>query len=170
MPEAQTDTRELRNALGCFATGVTVITTLDEKGWPVGITANSLTSVSLDPPLLLWCLDKRSVTFDVFDACSKFVVSVLGAEAAPLASRFAKKNGHEMEGADTAPTQLGPPTFVGALAVFECDVETRHDGGDHVIVVGRIRRFTHLPDHKHKETDPLLYFRGRYSGLTALSG
>lgn len=170
MSEAQIDTRELRNAFGCFATGVTVVTTLDARGNAVGITANSFSSLSLDPPLVLWCLDQRSTTFDVFNACKLFVVSVLDTNAAPVASRFSMKGGHSAEGVDTIPTELGPPTFSDALAVFECDLHAKYEGGDHVILVGRIRRFTHLPDPDHVLSGPLLYYRGRYGNLTPLSG
>jgi flavin reductase (DIM6/NTAB) family NADH-FMN oxidoreductase RutF len=168
--EAIIDTRELRNAFGCFTTGITVVTTLDEKGVAVGITANSFTSVSLDPPLVLWCLDRRSATFDVFNVCENFVVTVLDANGAPLASRFAMKGGHDADAVDTVPTELGPPTFSDALAVFECITHGRHDAGDHVVLVGHVRRFTHLTDPERKGPGPLLYYRGRYGTVTALSG
>ena len=170
MSEVLIDTRELRNAFGCFATGITVVTTLDEKGAAVGITANSFSSVSLDPPLLLWCLDRRSATFDVFNVCETFVITVLDVNGAPIASRFAMKGGHSAEAIETVPTELGPPTFADALAVFECDTHVRYDGGDHVVLLGCIRRFTHLVDPDRKGPGPLLYYRGRYGNLTALSG
>jgi len=164
------DPRELRNAFGCFATGITIVTTLDEKGAAVGITANSFTSLSLDPPLLLWCLDRRSQTFEIFNTTTNFVLTVLNSNGAPMASRFAMKGGHSAEDLETVPTELGPPTFADALAVFECDIDARHDGGDHVVIVGRVRRFTHLPDPDRKGPGPLLYYRGRYGNLTALTG
>ena len=170
MSEAQIDPYELRSAFGCFATGITVVTTLDEQGGAVGITANSFSSVSLEPALLLWCLDRRSVTFDVFDACKTFVVSVLNVTGAPLASRFAMKGGHSAEGVETVPTELGPPTFADALAVFECDTHARYEAGDHVILVGRIRRFTHFPDPDRKGPGPLLFYRSRYGNFSPLSG
>jgi flavin reductase (DIM6/NTAB) family NADH-FMN oxidoreductase RutF len=168
--EAIIDTRELRNAFGCFATGITVVTALDEKGNAVGITANSFSSLSLDPPLLLWCLDCRSATFDVFNACETFTVSVLDANGAPIASRFAMKGGHSAEAIETVPTELGPPSFSDALALFECDTHARYEGGDHVIIVGHIRRFAHLTDPDRKGPGPLLYYRGRFGNLTAMSG
>jgi flavin reductase (DIM6/NTAB) family NADH-FMN oxidoreductase RutF len=168
--EEPIDPRELRNAFGCFATGITVVTTLDERGEAVGITANSFSSVSLEPPLLLWCLDRRSVTFDIFHGCEIFVVSVLNTNAAPIASRFAMKGGHSADEVDTVPTELGPPTFVDALAVFECDVHARYDAGDHVILLGRVRRFTHFADPERKGPGPLIYYRGRYGDLVPLRG
>ena len=170
MSEAIIDTRELRNAFGCFATGITVVTGLDENGNAVGITANSFSSLSLDTPLVLWCLDRRSATFEFFNACSNFVVTVLDANGAPLASRFAMKGGHSAEEVESVPTELGPPTFADALAVFECDTHARYDGGDHVVMVGRIRRFTHLIDPERKGPGPLLYYRGRFGNLTVMSG
>lgn len=169
MSEAHIDTRELRNAFGCFATGITVVTALDKKGGAVGITANSFSSVSLDPPLVLWCVDRRSTTFNVFISSPHFVVSVLGASSAPVASRFAMKGGHHVEDIDTVPTEIGPPAFADSLAVFECDAHARHEGGDHVIVVGKVRRFTHIPDANRNGHGPLLFYRGRFGKLTALT-
>ena len=170
MSEGQIDPRDLRNAFGSFATGVTVVTTLDDRGDAVGITANSFASVSLEPPLLLWCLYRRSVTFEIFDVCTTFVVSVLNVSAAPIASRFAMKGGHSAEGVETVPTELGPPTFVDALAVFECDTHARYEAGDHVILVGRVRRFTHFSDPDRSGPGPLLFYRSRYGNLTPLTG
>ena len=170
MTEAQIDPREIRNAFACFATGITVVTTLDGRGDAVGITANSFASVSLEPPLLLWCLDRRSVTFDVFYPCTTFVVSVLNINGAPIASRFAMKGGHSAEGVETVPTELGPPTFDDALAVFECDTHARYEAGDHVILVGRVRRFTHFSDPDRNGVGPLLFYRSRYGNLTPLIG
>lgn len=170
MSQDHIDTRELRNAFGCFATGITVVTALDEDGDGVGLTVNSFSSLSLDPPLVLWSIDRRSTTFTVFNTSPYFVISVLSSDGAPVASRFAMKGGHRTEGIDIVPTELGPPTFAEALAVFECDVYARHDGGDHVIMVGKIRRFTHLPDAEECEGGPLLYYRGRYGNVTPITG
>jgi len=163
------DTRELRNAFSCFATGITVVTALDSEGGAVGITANSFSSLSLDPPLVLWSIDKRSTTFPIFADTAHFVVSVLSAQGAPIASRFAMKGGHEVQAENTVPTALGPPTFSDSLAVFECDVFARHDGGDHVIMVGKVRRFTHLPEDEGGDAGPLLYFRGRFGNVIPLA-
>jgi flavin reductase (DIM6/NTAB) family NADH-FMN oxidoreductase RutF len=163
------DMRELRNAFGCFATGITVVTALDSDGGAVGITANSFSSLSLDPPLVLWSIDKRSTTYPVFATAPHFVVSVLSAEGAPIASRYAMKGGHEIQGESTVPTAMGPPTFADSLAVFECDVFARHEGGDHVIMVGKIRRFTHLPEDDGCDRGPLLYFRGRFGNVAPLT-
>jgi flavin reductase (DIM6/NTAB) family NADH-FMN oxidoreductase RutF len=164
------DPRELRNAFGCFATGVTIVTALDTAGAPVGITANSFTSLPLDPPLVLWSVGRQSQTFDTFSTTSAFVVSVLEVNAAPLSSRFAMHGGHKVDSMETIPTELGPPTFADVLAVFECETYARYEGGDHVIVVGRIKRFTRIPDTGRKGPRPLLYYRGRYGTLAEFSG
>lgn len=155
--------RELRNAFGCFATGITVVTTIDSAGKAIGKTANSFASVSLDPPLLLWCLNRNSVTYEAFSSNPFFVVSVLGANARAAATRFASRGGHFVEeGITTVPTELGPPSFPDALAVFECERYARHDGGDHVILVGRVLRVSHVAHPESKGPRPLMFFRGRF--------
>jgi 4-hydroxyphenylacetate 3-hydroxylase, reductase component len=161
------DTRELRSAFSCFTTGITVVTTLDSEGRAIGKTANSFTSVSLEPPLVLWCLNKRSVTFAAFHASPHFVISVLGTNSELISRRFASWGGHVVEEGDmpTVPTKLGPPSFADALAVFECETHARHDGGDHVILVGRVVRFAYTAD---KGPKPLVFYRGRHGGLSDL--
>lgn len=157
------DTRELRNAFGCFATGIVVVTTRDSAGRAIGKTCNSFASVSLDPPLVLWCLNKRSVTFEAFNASPYFVVSVLGTGADELSKRFATFGNHIVENSvRTVETKLGPPTFPEAMAVFECDTYARYDGGDHEIVVGRVLRFSRQAGGTPK---PLLFYHGRYAGI-----
>ena len=164
------DTRELRNAFGCFATGITVVTALGGQGKAVGVTANSFTSLSLDPPLVLWSIGRQSATFDVFSVTPAFVISVLGANALPVSMRFAMKGAHYVDEIDTVPTELGPPTFEGALAIFECETYARYEGGDHVIVVGRVKRFAYVPDPDRNGEKPLLYYRGRYGTLADFTG
>ena len=165
MAETQIDTRELRTAFGCFATGIAVVTTLDSAGRAIGKTANSFTSVSLDPPLVLWCLNKRSVTFEAFNASPYFVVSVLGAGAGELSRRFATFGNHVVENSvRTVQTKLGPPTFPEAMAVFECDTHACYDGGDHVIIVGRVLRFSRHAGAATQDK-PLLFYHGHYAGI-----
>lgn len=166
MSETQIDARELRNAFGCFATGIAVVTTLDSSGRAIGKTANSFTSVSLAPPLLLWCLNKRSVTFEAFHASPNFVISLMAADGSTVAKRFATFGSHVVEeSVPTVPTKLGPPTFPEALAVFECEAHARHDGGDHVIIVGRVLRFHHHAGAAAKDK-PLLFYHGRYAAMS----
>jgi flavin reductase (DIM6/NTAB) family NADH-FMN oxidoreductase RutF len=163
------DSLELRKAFGCFPTGITVVTALDGEGCAVGITANSFSSLSLDPPLVLWSVDKRSTTFPVFNTSPHFVVSVLSATGGAVADRFARKGSHKIEDIDTLPTELGPPTFSDSLAVFECEVFDRHEGGDHIIMVGKVLRFAHQPDSKENGEGALVYYRGRFANVAPVT-
>lgn len=158
---AGADPRTLRDALGCFSTGVTVVTARDGAGRPVGLTANSFTSVSLDPPLILFCLAKSSGNLAVFQECGHFAVNVLHIGQQPTSNRFARR-GDEDRFADVAweAGETGSPLLTGALAAFDCAREAVHDGGDHLIFVGRVLRVKFEP-----RRDPLLYFRGRYRRL-----
>jgi flavin reductase (DIM6/NTAB) family NADH-FMN oxidoreductase RutF len=164
------DTRELRNAFGCFTTGITVVTALEGEGRAVGVTANSFASLSLEPPLVLWSIGRQSATFDIFSVTPAFVISVLGVEGAAISRRFAMKGAHYVDETDTLPTELGPPTFKEALAIFECETHARHEGGDHVILVGRVKRFTYVPDPECRGEKPLVYYRGRYGTVADFSG
>ena len=164
------DPRELRNAFGCFATGIAVATALEGHGKAAGVTINSFASVSLEPPLVLWSIGRQSATFEIFSRTPAFVVSVLGVNAAPIASRFAMKGAHYVDEMETVPTELGPPTFGEALAVFECETHARFDGGDHLILVGRVKRFTHVPDPERSGPKPLVYYRGRYGTVVDFTG
>ncbi|HYD31550.1 MAG TPA: flavin reductase family protein [Azospirillaceae bacterium] len=152
------DSRDFRTALGCFATGVTVVTTLDAERQPVGVTVNSFTSVSLAPPLVLFCLGRTAQSVAAFEATGAFAVNMLADDQQELSLRFASReradrwNGVAWESWDT-----GCPILTGSLAILECDREAVHDGGDHLILVGRVRRLASRTDGK-----PLLYFRGAY--------
>ena len=162
---ASPNERELRNAFGCFATGITVVTAIDTDGRAVGVTANSFSSLSLDPPLVLWCVGEASATFDVFSRTEAFTISVFGAEAEAVSRRFAMKGEHVVK-SDGVPTELGPPAIADALAVFECETHARHKGGDHVILVGRVVRFSHAA----RDCKPLVYYRGRYCTVADRDG
>ncbi len=157
------NSREFRNALGCFATGVTVVTTRRADGVPVGITANSFSSVSLDPPLVLWCIDKSSDCFDDFQAADRFAINVLAADDMNVSNDMARtgRDGVGDHGFSDGPV-LGLPVLERALAHFECEVEHRHAGGDHVILVGRVKGM-----QSRQDGDPLLYFRGKYAAITS---
>lgn len=154
------DPRTLRDALGCFATGVTVVTMVDDNGANVGLTANSFTSVSLDPPLLLVCVARTASAFAACEGAGHFAVNVLHIGQQPASNRFAKRDPDRWE---TTPWQKGiggVPVLDGALANFECTRHAVHDGGDHIILVGRVVRARFEP-----RRDPLLYFRGKYRRL-----
>ena len=154
------DPRTLRDALGCFATGVTIVTCLGEDGTPFGLTANSFTSVSLDPPLLLVCVDKRAASATALTAASHFAVNVLQTHQQPASIRFAAKDEDRFGTTPWSPGEFGPPVLRDSLGVFECAAHAVHEGGDHHIVVGEVLRASF-----DSALDPLLYFRGRYRRL-----
>ena len=154
------DPRTLRDALGCFATGVTVVTCLDREGHPVGLTANSFTSVSLDPPLLLVCVKRTAASAAALTQASHFAVNVLQTGQQPASIRFATKDQDRFGATPWSPGEFGPPVLRDSLGVFECSAHAVHEGGDHHIVVGEVLRASFDPT-----LDPLLYFRGRYRRL-----
>ncbi len=153
------DTRAFRHALGCFPTGVVVVTAGAGKA-PMGITVNSFASVSLDPPLVLWCMDRKSSRYRTFTTAKNFTISVLGSDHQPVSVRLAKPGEHKLDDLALVQTEAGPPGLADALALLECAHETVHDAGDHAIIVGRVLRFAW-----HKTGAPLVFFRGRYSAL-----
>lgn len=153
--------RVLRDALGCFGTGVTVVTTVDGEGQPVGLTANSFTSVSLDPPLILFSLAKKSANLQTFVDAERFAVNVLHIGQQPVAGRFIQRDGDRFAGVDWClRDDAGSPILNNSLASFDCRTHAVHDGGDHLIFIGEVRHAWYEP---HR--DPLLYFRGRYRRL-----
>lgn len=145
--------KDLRNALGRFATGVTVVTTMTPAG-PLGITVNSFSSVSLDPPLVLWSPARRSARFSAFEASSHFAIHILAADQRALAEHFAKHG--NFRSIPFAPGLGEAPLLDGASARLECLHAVHYDGGDHLIVVGEVLRIAEA------ERPPLLYHRGRY--------
>jgi flavin reductase (DIM6/NTAB) family NADH-FMN oxidoreductase RutF/pimeloyl-ACP methyl ester carboxylesterase len=154
------DPRLLREALGCFGTGVTVVTTLDDAGRPIGLTANSFTSVSLDPPLILFCLAKSSASLAIFERAAGFAVNVLQIGQQAASSRFARRDGERFEGHDWERWGAGSPILKNALASFDCAKFAEHPAGDHVVFIGTVRQVRFSP-----QRDPLLFFRGRYRRL-----
>jgi flavin reductase (DIM6/NTAB) family NADH-FMN oxidoreductase RutF len=156
--------RAYRNALGSFPTGVVVVTAQSVDRPPMGITVNSFASVSLDPPLVLWCVDRRSARFQTFAAAAGFTISVLGATHQGVSARLARPGAHRLDGIALKPTKLGAPALAEALAIFECAREAIYPGGDHHILVGRVQRFT-----AHRKGAPLVFFRSRY-GVFAEDG
>lgn len=153
--------RVLRDALGCFGTGVTVVTSIDGSGAPLGLTANSFTSVSLDPPLILFSLAKSSANLVAFEQAGRFAVNVLHIGQQPLGGRFARRDVARFDEVDWAiRAEGGSPILAGSLASFDCRTYAVHDGGDHVIFIGEVKHAWFEP---HR--DPLLYFRGKYRRL-----
>jgi flavin reductase (DIM6/NTAB) family NADH-FMN oxidoreductase RutF len=154
------DPRTLRDALGCFATGVTIVTCFDEAGNPIGLTANSFTSVSLEPPLLLVCVAKAAASAEPLTNAPRFAVNVLQTEQRPASITFSTFVEDRFGQTDWETGELGAPVLMDSLSVFECARHAVHDGGDHWILVGEVRKAS-FEEH----LDPLLYFRGRYRRL-----
>jgi flavin reductase (DIM6/NTAB) family NADH-FMN oxidoreductase RutF len=154
------DVRGFRDAMGRFATGVTLVTAVGPDGAPIGLTANSFTSLSLDPPLVLWSLDRKSDTLPIFTECRHFGVNVLQAHHRELSTKFATKQNHHFDAIPFETWDSGVPIIPDALAAMECEVHARHDGGDHVIMVGRV-----LGLRSHEDGVPLMFYRGKYADL-----
>ncbi|MFT5044278.1 MAG: flavin reductase (DIM6/NTAB) family NADH-FMN oxidoreductase RutF [Porticoccaceae bacterium] len=152
-PTAETK-RDLRNALGLFGTGVTIVTTAVE-GKPVGITVNSFTSVSLDPALVLWAPAKASLRFATFETAPHYAIHVLEHSQTDLASLFAR-NAEDFSTCDWQMNEHGVPVIGKAVARFECERLSSHDGGDHAIVVGRVLRAINFGG------DPLMFVSGEF--------
>ncbi|GMN14080.1 hypothetical protein MTsPCn7_18570 [Altererythrobacter sp. MTPC7] len=146
-----------REALGSFATGVTIATTLDAEGQPVGVTASSFNSVSLAPPLVLWSLAKDSQSRAAFDESGHFAIHVLAASQEELSNRFARRGADKFSGVPWTPGRLGSPVFAEHAALFECTTRHLYDGGDHVIMVGEV------VDFEARDEAPLLFHGGRYA-------
>ncbi|HZG32520.1 MAG TPA: alpha/beta fold hydrolase [Sphingopyxis sp.] len=157
---AGSDARTFRDALGCFATGVTVVTAICPDGTPIGLTANSFTSVSLDPPLLLVCIANNAGSAPYLKDAERFAVNVLQIGQQPTSNRFAGKGEDRFGITPWELGEFGTPVLSGSLNSFECSRDAVHDGGDHFILVGRVLKAIFEP-----RRDPLLYFRGKYRKL-----
>jgi len=150
------DPRDFRNALGAYATGVTIITAADGAGKPYGLTCNSFTSVSLNPPLVLWSLIIYSQSMSIFQNASHFAVNVLGVSQQALASKFAKSSDSKFEGVSWVPGLGGAPLLPDCVASFQCRTVDRYYGGDHVIFLGAVETYS------HNRNEALLFARGGY--------
>ena len=156
---AQTDSRAFRDALGRFGTGVTVITCATSTG-PLGITANSFSSVSLEPPLVLWAPAKSSSRYPFFMAAERFAIHVMGADQFDLCRAFAR-DGDAFAAFDWTQGDTGVPLIENCLARFECRQAAAHDAGDHSILLGHVERVT------TNDGAPLLFHEGRYGSFAA---
>ncbi len=154
----ENNTRILREGLGKFATGVTVIT-CPGKGGPCGMTANSFSSVSLEPPLLLWNIAKVSTSLQAYLDAEHFAVNVLSAEQEALSIHFAQTDRPSFDRIDHTVSATGVPLLRDTLACFECRTHEVHDCGDHYIIIGRVE------DFRFNGGDPLVFFAGRYARL-----
>ena len=150
---------DFRKVLGQFATGVAVATTLDKAGDPHGLTVSSFNSVSLDPPLVLWSLDKRSHQLEAFSNSGFYAISVLSQEQQAVSDQFAAFVEDRFAGLEWETGETGAPLLVDALAKFDCKIEKIVEGGDHIILIGRVLTIS------YKDGSPLLYHDGDYKTL-----
>lgn len=154
------DARQLRNSLGRFATGVCVITAIDANGDALGMTANSFSSVSLDPALVLWSLQKGSDVYDTFATPKYFAINVLASDQQSLSDQYARKGDHKLDSGHYRLGRYGAPIVRGALVSFECQLDAAHEGGDHLIVVGKVLDLQSRPTGQ-----PLAFYAGGYREL-----
>lgn len=147
--------RQLRNALGCFPTGVTVVTTCDEQGRLYGVTANSFSSVSLDPPIVLWSQKIAAPSHPVFKRAAYFAINVLESGQERLSAQFSRPASDKFDGVDYDLTEEGIPLLKGAAAQFVCRNDSQCHGGDHIVFFGNVIRFGYSPT-----ACPLIYARG----------
>jgi flavin reductase (DIM6/NTAB) family NADH-FMN oxidoreductase RutF len=158
------DPRDFRNALGTYATGVTIITAVGTDGKPYGLTCNSFASVSLNPPLVLWSLGTFSQALTVFQNASHFAVNVLGASQQALATKFSKSAEDKFAGVEWTPGLGNAPLLADSVANFQCRAASRYYGGDHVIFLGAVEAYT------YNRKEPLLFARGGYGQFLAGNG
>lgn len=154
------DAQEFRRTLGQFATGVTVVTAVNEAGEKIGLTANSFSSLSLEPPLILVCIDNKSDSLSAFRKDVPFTVNILTKEQEDICWAFAKKGTDKFNGIEYAVTNDGVPYFPNNVATLHCNVYENFQAGDHVIVTGFV-----CDIHYDENVDPLLFFRGKITEL-----
>lgn len=151
--------KTLRQCLGKFATGVTVVSCLDQAGRPCGITANSFSSVSLDPPLVLWNIAKVSKSLSAYLAAEHFVINILSAQQQSLARHFANSENGLFDGIEYQDSRHEVPVLSNTLAHLECRMHASHDYGDHHIIIGDVTNF------ELTDSEPLIFYDGNYTGV-----
>ncbi|HBO6052666.1 flavin reductase family protein [Pseudomonas aeruginosa] len=157
-PEPVIDSRAFRNVLGNFATGVTIMTaSVGER--KVGLTVNSFSSVSLHPALILWSIDRRSASYEVFHDASHFAVNILSVEQVELANHFSRHSEDKYESIRYMHGVGGAPLFSGCSAHLQCEIFQQIDGGDHCIIIGKVIDFSDFGN------SPLLFHKGAYSSI-----
>jgi 3-hydroxy-9,10-secoandrosta-1,3,5(10)-triene-9,17-dione monooxygenase reductase component len=154
------DSRHFRNALGYFPTGVSVVTTRSPGGQPIGVTANSFASLSLDPPLILWSLARAASTFTTFSEAPSFAVNVLAVDQRRLSAQFARRGSDRFANVEVEEAVEGTILIKGCVARFQCTLARVHDGGDHLIFIGQVTGFDYDPGKA-----PLVFYRGTYPEL-----
>ena len=158
-PKAGIEPGELRDVLGCFATGVCVVTTVGDEGRPVGMTINSFSSVSLDPPLILWSIGLNTPSRGAFNSHGCFAINIMGAKAKDTTMNFARPSDNKFDGIDWTPGLRGIPVLSEAMAVLECKVEDQIISGDHEIFIGRVLRLD------QSDGEPLVFHKGKFAAL-----
>ena len=153
--------QRMREALGRFTTGVTIVTCLDAQGDRVGLTASSFNALSLEPPLVLWSLRRQSLQLPAFVAAAHFVVNVLSQPQLGLSRHFASRRDDKFDEGNWSAGVGGVPVLEGCSAVFECQIELLQEAGDHVLFIGRVLVLTQSP------MPPLVYQAGHYHALGA---
>ena len=154
------DTVDFRQALGQFATGVCLVTVDDSELGPLATTVNSFSSVSLDPPLVLWSIQNSSDHLAVYTECQHFGISLLNSEQGTVSSQYAQRGGHSAQAEHFTVGPQGEPKLIDALAHFTCAAFAVHPGGDHHIIVGEVLQFESV------EADPLIFYSGGYRALS----
>ncbi len=162
MSQPTIDSRALRDALSSFATGVTIVTTADNTGEPVGMTASSFNSVSMDPPLILWSVTKTALSAPVFHKAQHFSVHVLAANQMSLSNRFARSGEEKFNGIDYQLDGNGVPQLAGVLTRFDCDTWSVYEGGDHWIIVGEVRNM------ESQKGEGLVFSGGSYATAASI--
>jgi flavin reductase (DIM6/NTAB) family NADH-FMN oxidoreductase RutF len=161
-PGMRFDPHGYRRTLGQFATGVTIVTTCAADGQRVGLTVNAFTSVSLDPPLVLWCLRREAASVPPFLAAARFAINVLALDQAAVAQRFATRHADRFAGVDWRAGPGGLPLLNGAIAHFVCRSVAREAGGDHLIFIGAVEHYERF------DGEPLAFHGGEYGQLVPL--
>lgn len=156
MTSQQDVQREFRSAIGSFATGVTIATTTNSDGDPVGVTASSFNSVSLDPPLILWSLAKNSNSRPAFCDSGHFAIHILAASQEDLSNKFSRSSDNKFDGIDWSEGKLGSPILNEHAGLFQCRTRHQYEGGDHIILVGEVI------DYDSRDEAPLLFHGGQY--------
>lgn len=159
IPSSEDFTRRFRDALGTFATGITVVTMRTPAGEPIGLTVNSFNSVSLEPPLIVWSLTSNLPSTPLFENAEYYAINVLAEDQEALSQRFASRAGERFVGLEFDEGIGGAPLLRGCCARFECRNTVRHPGGDHVVFISEVLAFD------RSERAPLIYFGGAYRRL-----
>jgi 3-hydroxy-9,10-secoandrosta-1,3,5(10)-triene-9,17-dione monooxygenase reductase component len=162
MSQPEIDSRALRDALSSFATGVTIVTTADATGEPIGMTASSFNSVSMDPPLILWSVTKTALSAPIFEKAEHFSVHVLAADQMTLSNRFARSGADKFDGVDYKLDDKGVPQLAGVLTRFDCKTWSVYEGGDHWIIVGEVQNM------ETQKGEGLVFSGGSYATASSI--